>query len=213
VRTDDLIGMLATGSSAVDGRAIQRRYSAAVGWGAFGATLLMATLLGVREDLWAAMRLPMFWVKLAFPMSLAVAALIALPRLSRPGARLERLPVALAAPILTMWLIAVVSLLAADAGERHGLVFGDTWLACLASITFLSLPLSVGLGWALGAGAPTRPALAGAIAGLAAGAVAAAIYALHCTELAAPFIGIWYLLGMLIPAGVGALAGARFLRW
>jgi hypothetical protein len=39
------------------------------------------------------------------------------------------------------------------------------------------------------------------------------VYALHCPEMAAPFIGIWYLLGMLIPAAVGAAIGARALRW
>jgi hypothetical protein len=31
--------------------------------------------------------------------------------------------------------------------------------------------------------------------------------------MAAPFIGIWYLLGMLIPAAAGALVGPRLLRW
>ncbi|HCN91143.1 MAG TPA: anti-sigma F factor, partial [Oxalobacteraceae bacterium] len=27
------------------------------------------------------------------------------------------------------------------------------------------------------------------------------------------FIGFWYLLGILIPAGIGALIGPRVLRW
>jgi hypothetical protein len=31
--------------------------------------------------------------------------------------------------------------------------------------------------------------------------------------MAAPFIGFWYLLGMLIPAAAGALLGPRLLRW
>jgi hypothetical protein len=31
--------------------------------------------------------------------------------------------------------------------------------------------------------------------------------------MAAPFIGIWYLLGMLIPAVIGASIGPRLLRW
>jgi hypothetical protein len=31
--------------------------------------------------------------------------------------------------------------------------------------------------------------------------------------MAAPFLGIWYLLGMLIPAAVGALIGPLVLRW
>ena len=61
--------------------------------------------------------------------------------------------------------------------------------------------------------APTRLALAGAAAGLLAGAGGALIYALHCPEMAAPFLAIWYLLGMLIPTAVGALLGPRLLRW
>ena len=61
--------------------------------------------------------------------------------------------------------------------------------------------------------APTRLRWAGAAAGLLAGAGGALVYALHCPEMAAPFIGIWYLLGMLIPTTIGALVGPRVLRW
>jgi hypothetical protein len=31
--------------------------------------------------------------------------------------------------------------------------------------------------------------------------------------LAPPFIGIWYLIGMLIPTGIGAWLGPSLLRW
>jgi hypothetical protein len=31
--------------------------------------------------------------------------------------------------------------------------------------------------------------------------------------MAAPFLAIWYVLGMAIPAGIGAIVGARLLRW
>jgi hypothetical protein len=61
--------------------------------------------------------------------------------------------------------------------------------------------------------APTRPRLAGAASGLLAGATGATVYCLHCTEMSAPFLGVWYLLGMLIPAAVGAIAGHKLLRW
>ena len=205
--------MLATGTSAVDPHALRRRYSAAAAWGAFGATLLMAIFLGVREDLSAATRLPMFWVKLAFPVALAASALIALARLSRPGMTLARLPAVIAAPVIAVWLIALVTLVSAQPGERTALVFGDTWAACLVNIPFLSVPAWIALAWALRAAAPTRPALTGGTAGLAAGALGAAVYALHCPEIEAPFIGLWYVLGMLIPAGAGAIAGSRLLRW
>jgi hypothetical protein len=61
--------------------------------------------------------------------------------------------------------------------------------------------------------APTRLRLAGAAAGLLAGTTGALVYCLHCPELEAPFLGFWYLLGMLIPTAVGALLGSRLLRW
>ena len=77
----------------------------------------------------------------------------------------------------------------------------------------LSVPVFVAVVWAMQGLAPTRLRLAGAAAGLVSGSLGALVYALHCPELAAPFLGPWYLLGVLIPAGVGALLGPRLLRW
>lgn len=213
MKTDELIAMLSTGTTAVDTHAPARRYAVALGWGAFGAALLMALLLGVREDLWTAMRLPMFWVKIALPATLAGGALLAVVRLARPGVRLRHVPAALAAPVIAIWLLAAVALITAAPGERTELLFGDTWKACLMNIPLLSVPAFVGLMWALKGLAPTRPALAGAAAGLLAGGLAAVIYALHCPELAAPFLGAWYVLGMAIPTAIGAAVGAHLLRW
>ena len=45
------------------------------------------------------------------------------------------------------------------------------------------------------------------------GAVAALAYALYCDEMQAPFLAIWYVLGMGIPAAVGWVVGPRLLRW
>jgi hypothetical protein len=53
----------------------------------------------------------------------------------------------------------------------------------------------------------------GAAAGLLSGAAASLVYALHCPELGAPFLVLWYPLGMLIPAAAGAIAGPALLRW
>jgi len=213
MRTDELIAMLANGTDAVEPHALRRRYRLALGWGACGTTLLMAIMLGVRPDLAAAARLPMFWVKLAFPAVLFAGALLATLRLSRPGVRLGGVSAAIAAPVLALWLLAAVVLLGAAPGEREKLVFGDTWASCPFYIAILSVPLLGALLWAMKGFAPTRVALAGAAAGLLAGAGGALVYALSCTEMAAPFIGIWYLLGMLIPTVLGAMLGPRLLRW
>jgi hypothetical protein len=77
----------------------------------------------------------------------------------------------------------------------------------------LSAPVFAGVLWAMKGLAPTRLRLAGVAAGLLSGAVGALVYSLHCPELAAPFLGFWYLLGTLIPTAVGALLGPRLLRW
>lgn len=63
MKTDELISMLASTAVAVEPDALRRRYATALGWGAFGSTLLMAVMFGVRPDLAEAARLPMFWVK------------------------------------------------------------------------------------------------------------------------------------------------------
>lgn len=85
MKTDDLVAMLAASAGPVEPRATARRYATAMGWGAFGSLLIMALLLGVRPDLRQAALLPMFWLKLAFTLCLAAAALAASTRLSRPG--------------------------------------------------------------------------------------------------------------------------------
>lgn len=157
--------------------------------------------------------LPMFWLKLVFPASVAVAALVTLRRLGYPGMRLGRAPAAVAAPVAAMWVLAGFVLLAAAAGERLNLVLGDTWMECPVSIALLSVPATGLTLWAVHGLAPTRLSLAGATAGLFAGAAAAFAYALHCPEMQAPFLAVWYLLGMLIPAAAGAYLGPRLLRW
>ena len=213
MKTDELISVLARNADAVEPHALQRRYAIALGWGAFGTTLLMTIALGVRPDLMEAMRLPMFWVKLAYPAALLAGALLAVLRLSRPGANLGRVPAAIAAPVLALWLLAAVVLLSAAPGERDELVLGESAATCPFTIALLSVPLFGAVLWAMRGLAPTRLALAGAAAGLLSGAGGALVYALFCTEMAAPFISIWYLLGMLIPAAVGAMLGRQLLRW
>jgi hypothetical protein len=134
-------------------------------------------------------------------------------RLSRPGLRLAWVPGALAAPVLVMWFLAAFDLMRADPAQRAGLFFGHTWTSCPFLVAMLSAPVFVAVLWATRGLAPTRLRLAGSAAGLLSGAIGALVYCLHCPELAAPFLGFWYLLGILIPTAVGALLGPRLLRW
>jgi len=213
MKTDELISLLAAGPVAVEPDGASRRYAVALGWGAFGATLLMAILLGVRPDLAEAATLPMFWMKLGLPGALAAGALIAATRLSTPGMRLGRLTGALAAPVVAIWALAALALARAAPEEREALVLGSTWDLCPAYIALLSLPAFAAALWAMKGLAPTRLRLAGAASGLLAGSIAALAYALHCPEMDAPFLATWYLLGMLLPTAAGALIGPAVLRW
>jgi len=213
MRTDDLVAMLATGPAAVDPNQAARRYAMSIGAGAVGAALLLAMLLGVRSDLATAVLLPMFWVKLAFVACVLTASLLVVARLARPGQRLAWTPGALAAPVLAMWMLAGWVLARADPVSREQLFFGETWTSCPYLIAMLSVPAFVAVFWAIRGLAPTRLRLAGAAAGLLSGAIGALVYCLHCPEQGAPFLGFWYLIGMLIPTATGALCGPRLLRW
>jgi hypothetical protein len=213
MKTDDLVNLLASGAGPVKRHAAARRYAIAIGVGAAAAILLMLGLLGVRHDLVEAIRLPMFWVKLGYVVCLAVASLLAVLRLSRPGARLAGLPSLLAAPVLGMWVLAAIVLADAEPAQRVGLLLGSTWSSCPFLITMLSVPMLVAALWAMQGLGPTHLRLAGTAAGLLSGATGALVYCLHCPEMDAPFVGSWYLLGMLIPAAMGALLGSRLLRW
>ena len=110
-------------------------------------------------------------------------------------------------------MMGAAAVVAANPADRAQLVLGHSWLQCLASIAALSVPAFVLAMNAARSLAPTRLAVTGAIAGLAAGAAAALGYALYCDEMQAPFLAVWYVLGMLAPAAIGALAGPRLLRW
>ncbi len=213
MKTDELISLLASHAEPVPAHAVGRRFAMALGLGLPAALLLMLATLGLRPDMAQAATGLMFWVKLAFTGSLAAAGLVAAERLSRPGMRVGFAWAALAAPVLAMWLAAVVVLLQAAPQQRAGLIMGGTWLACPLSIALVSLPLFIATFWCMKALAPTRLMLAGASAGLLAGALGAMVYALHCPESAAPFLGIWYVLGIAIPTAIGALLGPRILRW
>ncbi len=213
MKTAQLIQILSRGVPAVDAHAAQRRYAYALGCSMCATLLLMVLWLGFRRDMAQAVLLPMFWIKLAFPGALLAGALVTAQRLSRPGARSGRAPLLLAAPILLMWLLAAAVLLTAVPENRPRLLLGISWQVCPFYIAALSLPAFVAVLWTMRGLAPTRPVQAGAAAGLLAGALGALAYALYCPEMAAPFIGIWYLLGMLIPATAGAALGPWLLRW
>ena len=213
MKTDELVLMLARGDISVPRHAVTKRIGLALGLGLIAAFGLMLALLGIRPDLSEAIRLPMFWIKFLFALSLGVVGLIAVKRLARPGATLKKLPLAFALPIGALWGVALLVLAQASPLQRIHLVLGETWYECPFLITMLSLPIFIATILAMRSFAPTKLTQAGAAVGLMAGGWGAVVYCLHCPEMGAPFIGIWYLIGILIPSGIGAMVGKTLLRW
>jgi len=213
VKTDDLVAMLATGAAPVPRRAASLRLGIAL---LIGLPLSFAWMVyehGMRRDLIQMMFWPMFWVRLLFPICMAIAGYVIVQRLARPGVRVRVAWLGLAVPLLVIWVLGGFMVFSSPAEERSTLIWGQTWRTCATSIALLSLPVFVAALVALKGLAPTRPALAGAAAGAMAGGAGAAMYALHCPELAAPFLAIWYVAGIALPVVVGALIGPRILRW
>lgn len=213
MKTDDLIAMLAQGEVTVPADTRKRRYAMAVATSALVSALLMVITLGVRPDIAAAAQLPMFWAKLAFTLVFSMSAFLVVERLARPGVKLGWTPMAVFGALAMVWVVAAIALFNAPVEDRAGLIFGQTWIDCTATIATLSVPAFIAVFWALRGLAPTRLRLSGAAAGLLAGGVGALVYSFHCDEMAAPFLATWYVLGIAIPAMAGAALGPRLLRW
>lgn len=213
MKTDALISMLARGPTAVDPSTTTRRICAATAAGLVIASIVMLAVLGPRADLASAMSLPMFWMKFAVPLCLAIAFFVASTRLARPGGRAKGAWITIVAALVMLWTVAGIDLAAAPAGQRALMVEGTSALMCVVSIALLSVPLLLAIFVALRGLGPTRFRAAGMVAGGLAGAAAALVYAVHCTEMAIPFLAVWYVLGMFVPAAIGSIAGPRFLRW
>ena len=213
MKTEELVTLLAAGAAPVPSHAAGRRLAVGLSWGLPGAFLLLLVALGVRSDLAQAAGVWMFWVKPAFAGGLALAGWFAAERLARPGMRLGGIWVALAAPLLLLWLVAAYVLFDAAPAQRADLVFGSTWKSCTLNISLVSLPLFVATFWAMRGLAPTRLVLAGSSAGFLAGALGSLVYTLYCPESTLPFMAVWYVLGIAIPTLAGAMLGPRLLRW
>ena len=213
MKTDELIGLLAADASPVPAHLGEQRLAAAVLGGAALALLWVLAMLGPRADLATVAATAPFAGKLGVPLMVAVSGALAVFRLAHPGMRLGALAVWAALPVLALWTVAVAVWTGTAPGERAALLWGQTWRVCSFNVAITALPVLALALWYLRGMAPTRPGWAGAAAGWLAGGVGAAAYAVHCPEMDAPFLAVWYVLGMAAPTLLGAVIGARWLRW
>ncbi len=213
MKTEDLIGLLAADAAPVPRHVGERRLALALVGGTLLALAWVQGSYGVRADLTEVAGTVPFLIKVAMPLAVAVLGAAAVFRLGHPGMRLGALGAVLGLPVLLLWVWALLVWSGADPAQRDTLLWGDTWRVCSMNVALTALPVLALALWYLRGLAPTRPAWAGAAAGWLAGGVGAAAYALHCPEMDAPFLAVWYVLGMLVPTALGAMAGHRLLRW
>ena len=213
MNTNDLIATLAAEASTTQPASGMRRYSQAISIGIAVSVTLLFALWGLNPELNTLAHTQAFWVKLLWLVLTCTFAAPVVLHLSRPGVTAGRSVWGIAASLAGMAVLASWQVVQVDAATGVQLILGESWKECSASIAALSVPLLAALLWMLRDMAPTRPALAGASAGLMAGSLASLVYSLHCTETAYAFVAVWYVAGIAVMAGIGALLGSRLLRW
>lgn len=211
MRTDQLVDVLARQAGPAPRRLVENRLAVAASVGALASAGLAIGALGLNTgltDMGVALA-----TKMAYVTGLMLAAAWFADRVSRPGAPWRRAAWNLAGVVLAMTLLAAVVWALAPGTERPDLLFGRSWASCPWRVAALSAPALAATLWAMRGLAPTRPRMAGFAAGLLAGSLGALGYALYCAELSPVFVLVWYTLGILVPAGVGAALGPWLLRW
>ncbi len=212
MQTDELIARLSDDLKPAPRGVVGRYLALALIAGIALSSGLMWMVLGPRPDLAVAVRGTAFWMKVSYVLAIGALGLWMVERQARAGADAKMPFQLLAVPVVALVVAASVQLSARNV-DSAALIMGQSAGVCAFLIAMLALPIFLCLMLALRQLAPTRLALAGAAAGLASGGWAAAVYAIHCPETTAPFIVIWYSLGMALSAGLGAAIGKFGLRW
>ncbi|MBX9574890.1 MAG: DUF1109 domain-containing protein [Caulobacteraceae bacterium] len=210
MKTDDLIEALALGLEPA------RPARPGLPWlllAAAASAALVLAVLGPRSDLADAVQGPTFWLKAAYTVALAGAALWWVDRLGRPGAPTRRPTLALAAVVGVAAIAGAIELLRLPPELRLDDLLGWSWRECSRNIVMAAVAAAPLVWLSARRLAPTRPTLSGAAMGALAGALAATAYGLHCPEATAAFVAVWYTLGVAAVAALGAIAGRFALRW
>jgi hypothetical protein len=210
--TEQLIDTLVVELRPTPRFAVTARLAAGVVAGAAGSFALLVVLLGARPDLALVAETASFWMKLAYTIGTAAAALFIAARISRPGASTSAAWILLV-PLLLYIPVGAWELANTDRADWIPMLLGHGWRQCTWLVVALSIPVFLGLWWAFKKLAPTQLAFAGAVAGLGSAAVSAIVYCIHCPADTAVFALAWYTLAFVIASGLGALAGTRLLRW
>lgn len=212
MKTNDLIALLASDTLQPQAPVRQQLLQKLL-LGAMVCGVLLLALFGLNPRMDEMATHPAFVTKMLWLAALMGFSLYGLFRLARPGVGAGHTLWGIGLALLAMFSLGLLQLLQTESGARTAQWLGGSWQVCSVSIVALSLPILGALLWALRHLAPTRPVLTGAVAGVLAGSLAASIYSLHCPETSLTFFAVWYVAGMALATGLGALLGGRWLRW
>jgi hypothetical protein len=213
VKTDDLINVLARSVEPAEQPRWRLNLAVTLIAGLAVAIVLVAIGLGVRPDIGTA-RMPIM-MKAMFA---ALAAAVILPvavQLMKPGRPLGWRLAAIALFVGVCAIATIVALMGEMPEQRWQAWMGGEGRApwCIVLIPILAAPTAALLTWFMRAFAPTRITLTGAAIGALSGGVSAMAYAMYCPTDSVAFVTTWYTLAIAVCAALGALIGARFLRW
>jgi hypothetical protein len=210
MKTDDLIAALS--ADALPAPRVESRLSRAVPAALGLSGLVFVLFWGLRGDLAQTLASAAVF-KTVIPALLALCAAALALRLAHPA--MPALGPGAAVGVVTLAcgvLFAVALGQSGVAGLRQALATPSLFV-CLGSIPILALPLMAGCLWALSAGASLNPSGTGAVAGLLSGGAAATIYSLYCDKDMVLFAVPAYGTAIALVTVIGAVAGARVLRW
>jgi hypothetical protein len=212
MKTEDLISAMAADAKSTE-MPIARTLWLAVAAGTILAAILFFVEVGPRADLTGALSSPRFLFKCALTLMLLISAMGLVRHLARPGSVPIGWVVALAAVPAVLGVGVITEMLSIPSSVWDNRIFGMNWRVCMWLIPLLSAAPLVAVIIALRHGAPTHPILSGAAAGLLSAGIGATLYATHCQSDSPLFVAVWYVAATLIVTLVGAILGARLLRW
>ena len=212
MKTSELIEALAA-DPAPRGLGPRQSFLAALALGAAVSAAIFLAAIGPRGDFAQAAHTLRFDLKFVDALALLAPSALLCLHLLRPDARLGALAALFAAPVLLLGGAVMVEMSVVARDQWGALMLGDNSMHCLTVIPLLAIAPLMAMIYAMRAGAPQSPTLAGALAGAAAAGIAATLYASNCPDDSPLFVASWYPLATLIVVAAGALAGDRLLRW
>ena len=211
MKTENLIEMLARGVEPRERPRAARRLALSLAAGLGLALLLLLIGLHVRPDIGTA-PMPVMW-KAMFSAAAAAVTLPLLARLMRPGRPLGWRIGAVLLFVALAALATAIALMGEAPGARMAAWTGGGFPWCLVLVPILGAPAAALLLWLMRAFAPTQLTLAGAAIGAVSGGIGAMAYSMYCPVDSVAFVTTWYVAAIALSAALGAIVGARLLRW